>query len=445
MVRFLHTADWQIGMTRRFLEPEAQARYAAARADAIRRLGEIAEEQGCAFMVVCGDVFDSNQLTGQTVRRALEALRSVPVPVYLLPGNHDPLDAASIYRSEVFMAECPEHVTVLDRAGVHEVSPGVELVAAPWESKHPGRDLVGEVLADLPEGPAPAGVLRVVVGHGGVDTFDPDWRDHATIAVRPLLEALDEGRVHYVALGDRHSRTAVADRHDLCYSGTPEPTRETEVDPGLALVVDLAEVDGVDGGTAATSGWRVSTAAYPVATWRFRTMRREVDSAADLDALDAELAAVPDKDRTVVFLALRGTLTVAQHARLEEVRARHGDLLAALVEREQHREVVVVSDEDEWGELGLGGFLATAVEQIRAEAEAPAPGGDGAGVRGPGDGGPAAPARAVGAQMGHHREHQAGSVRTDQDSPVFVAGRPDDDESARDALALLYRLSRSGS
>ena len=159
MVRFLHTADWQIGMTRRFLEPEAQARYAAARADAIRRLGQIADEQGCAFVVVCGDVFESNQITAQSVRRALEALRSVPVPVYLLPGNHDPLDAASIYRSEVFRAECPEHVTVLDRAGVHEVSPQVHLVAAPWESKHPGRDLVGEAVAGLPAGPAPGGVL----------------------------------------------------------------------------------------------------------------------------------------------------------------------------------------------------------------------------------------------------------------------------------------------
>ena len=31
MVRFLHTADWQIGITRRHLDAEAQARFAAAR------------------------------------------------------------------------------------------------------------------------------------------------------------------------------------------------------------------------------------------------------------------------------------------------------------------------------------------------------------------------------------------------------------------------------
>ena len=44
-VRLLHTADWQIGMTRRFLEPEAQARFTAARADAVRRLGGVARDQ----------------------------------------------------------------------------------------------------------------------------------------------------------------------------------------------------------------------------------------------------------------------------------------------------------------------------------------------------------------------------------------------------------------
>ncbi|ANS78788.1 DNA double-strand break repair protein Mre11 [Serinicoccus hydrothermalis] len=409
MVRFLHTADWQIGMTRRFLEPEAQSRFTAARTDAIRRLGEVAAAQDCAFVVVCGDVFESNHLTGRTVRRALDALRTVPVPVYLLPGNHDPLDAASVYRSALFLAERPGHVHVLERAGVHEVSPGVELVAAPWESKHPGRDLVAEAMGLLPPGPAPEGVTRVVVGHGGVDTFDPEWRDHATIATGPLVQALDAGQVHYVALGDRHSRTEVAGRADLQYAGTPEPTRETEVAPGEALVVE------VDPG--APSGERVRVRGHRVGTWGFTVLDRQVDSDADVASLDAELAALPDPDRTVVFLNLRGMLGVVEHARLEEVRGRHADRLGALVEREQHRDLVVADDDAAWAELELGGFLGPAVEEIRAEAQRPAPAGS-----------PSA---------------QEAPVETS--SAPFLAGRPDDEASARDALALLYRLSRSGS
>ena len=44
-VRFLHTSDWQLGMTRHFLEGEAQARYSAARIDAIRHLVETLEQE----------------------------------------------------------------------------------------------------------------------------------------------------------------------------------------------------------------------------------------------------------------------------------------------------------------------------------------------------------------------------------------------------------------
>jgi DNA repair exonuclease SbcCD nuclease subunit len=73
-------------------------------------------------------------------------MRAIGNPVYLLPGNHDPLDASSVYTGPLFTSECPHNVIVLDRAGVHEVRPGVEIVAAPWRSKAPTTDLVAGVL-----------------------------------------------------------------------------------------------------------------------------------------------------------------------------------------------------------------------------------------------------------------------------------------------------------
>ena len=101
MTKFLHTADWQLGMTRHFLSDEAQARFTAARIEAITSIGALAVEEGCSFVVVGGDVFESNQVERQVVVRSLEAMKSTPdVTFYLLPGNHDPLDAASVFRSK---------------------------------------------------------------------------------------------------------------------------------------------------------------------------------------------------------------------------------------------------------------------------------------------------------------------------------------------------------
>jgi DNA repair exonuclease SbcCD nuclease subunit len=56
VTRFLHTADWQLGMTRHFLSPEAQGRFAQDRIDAVREIGVIAREQRAEFVVVSVDV-----------------------------------------------------------------------------------------------------------------------------------------------------------------------------------------------------------------------------------------------------------------------------------------------------------------------------------------------------------------------------------------------------
>src|SRR6201999_2808426 len=179
--------------------------FAAARRDAVADLGALAAEVGAEFVVVAGDVFEHNQLSPQVIGQSLEAMRAIGIPVYLLPGNHDPLDASSVYTSALFTAECPDNVTVLDRAGVHEVRPGLEIVAAPWRSKAPTSDLVGEVLDDLPAD----GVTRIVVGHGAVDILVPDRDRPSLVRLAALEAAIARGAVHYVALGDKHSRMRV--------------------------------------------------------------------------------------------------------------------------------------------------------------------------------------------------------------------------------------------
>src|SRR5271170_4085645 len=145
-MRFVHTADWQLGMTRYFLAGEAQPQYSAARRDAVAGLGSLAVQVGAEFVVVAGDVFEDNQLAPKIISQSLEAMRAIGIPVYLLPGNHDPLDASSVYTSALFTAERPGNVTVFDRSGVYDVRPGLQFVAAPWRSKAPSTDLVADVL-----------------------------------------------------------------------------------------------------------------------------------------------------------------------------------------------------------------------------------------------------------------------------------------------------------
>ncbi|BBY05115.1 metallophosphoesterase family protein [Mycobacterium noviomagense] len=358
-MRFVHTADWQLGMTRHFLAGEAQPRYSAARRDAVAGLGALAAEVGAEFVVVAGDVFEHNQLSPQVVSQSLEAMRAIGIPVYLLPGNHDPLDASSVYISALFTAERPDNVVVLDRAGVHEVRPGVQIVAAPWRSKSPTTDLVAEALDGVPND----GISRILVAHGGVDVLDPDPGKPAVIGLAALEDALTRGLVHYVALGDKHSLTTVGSSGRVWYSGSPEVTNfdDVESDPGHVLIVDIDEADPKRA---------VSVEARHVGRWRFLTLRHQVDNNRDIADLDLNLDQMTDKDRTVVRLALTGSLTVTDRAALDACLDKYSRLFAWLGLWERHSDLAVTPADGEFSDLGIGGFAAAAVDELVATARA---------------------------------------------------------------------------
>ncbi|OMC44735.1 exonuclease SbcCD subunit D [Mycobacterium sp. IS-1264] len=353
-MRFLHTADWQLGMTRHFLAGDAQPRYSAARRDAVAGLGALAAEVGAEFVVVAGDVFEHNQLAPQVIGQSLEAMRAIGIPVYLLPGNHDPLDASSVYTSALFTAERPDNVVVLQDAGIHQVRPGVEIVAAPWRSKAPTTDLVAEVLDGLTSSPT----TRILVAHGGVDVLDPDRDKPSLIRLAKLDDALARGALHYVALGDKHSLTRVGDTGRVWYSGSPEVTNfdDVESDPGHVLVVDIDE------------NHKVSVTPRHIGRWRFVTLQRQVDSSRDIADLDMNLDQLTKKDRTVVRLALTGSLTVTDRAALDACLDRYARLFAHLRTWDSHTDLAVIPADGEFTDLGIGGFAAAAVEELVATA-----------------------------------------------------------------------------
>ncbi|MCC5947523.1 MAG: metallophosphoesterase [Nitriliruptoraceae bacterium] len=355
-MRFLHTADWQLGMTRHFLSDEDQALFDEARLEAITRIGQLADERSCAFVVVAGDVFETNQPTPRTIGRALERLRDVPVPVLLLPGNHEPYNPGSVYRSRAFLDGCPDHVEVLhDRTPRHPAA-DVEVIGAPWTSKQPLTDLVTETCAGAPAD----GARRVIVGHGNADVLSGDHGAAGTVHVAALEEHLAAGRARYVALGDRHSTASVGSTGRIWFSGAPEPTSYREDDAGNVLVVELPD-DG---------DHRPDVEAVRIGTWRFVELVRELDGDADLEALLADLDALEDRARTIVKVKVQGTLSLTQAARLDTELERRADLFGALEHPERHTDIVVRPTDGDLDGLELTGYAATAMARLREDSRA---------------------------------------------------------------------------
>jgi len=349
MVKFLHTSDWHLGITRHFLNEEAEPRYRQDRLDAVRRMGELAREEGCQFILAAGDLLDSNHVDPRTLARLAEVLRSVPVPVYLLPGNHDPADAACALRGGAISELA--HVHVLHEGNVVEVVPGVELVPAPWRTHRPLSDLVGDACRDLEPGP-----LRIVLGHGAADALSPDTEDPARIRLVDVEKVITSGCVHYVALGDRHSTTPVGTTGRIWYSGTPEPTGFSETDAGNALVISLRR-DSI--GVTATS----------IGRWRFLRVAHAFVRDEDVVGLRAILQDIPNKEVTLVRLTLTGTLTLGGNAKLEDLLEEVGHWFAGVEISSGRSDLAVMPADGDFSDLDLSGFARAALDDLRVASE----------------------------------------------------------------------------
>ena len=180
--------------------------------------------------------------------------------------------------------------------------------------------------------------------------------DPAVVHTDACRAALADGRVHYVALGDRHSTWALPGEPRIGYSGAPEVTAHDETDPGQVLVVDVEP-------EAAT------VRPVRVGRWAFVRERAVLDTDDDLDALDARLGALAAPERTALRLTCEGTLTLRARARLDDVLAGHTPVLAAL--EVDTGELVTRPDDADVEDLGLSGFAASAAAELAAEVDDP--------------------------------------------------------------------------
>ncbi len=370
MARFIHTADWQLGMTRHFLSPEEQGKFTAARIDAIDTIGTLAATKDCPFVVVCGDVFETNSVPKRVITRALEAMGSHSgCEFWLLPGNHDHAGPGSVFNSEVFNEYLPGNVKVMATSGEYVTVSGDRIIAAPWHSKRPSSDLVVRAVAEWSKGSSGdqaakkgGGACAVIVaGHGQTMTFGGESEATAgppPIQLREIEEYVQRGTVQYVALGDRHSTTRVGDTGRIHFSGAPEPTDFGEVDSGNALVVDVDDskcvVDSVK-----------------IAKWEFHDLSGDLTSIEDCERFAGMMKALPNKSRTILRYSLAGQVPIHAKAWLDGQLSTLAETFAAFFVHERTSDLITVPDEIDLDEMSLSGFALEAASELEERARRP--------------------------------------------------------------------------
>ena len=227
-MKFLQTADWQIGMKAEHVG-KAGGRVREERVSAVKRVVDVAQKNSVDLVLVAGDTFENNGVDRVQVQKVADVLASVSVPIFLIPGNHDPLTPGSVWEHPVWKST--QNVRVLRDECPVKVPDGL-LYPCPVTEKQSDKDPTAWIRANETQR------IHVGLAHGTVEGIHQEEPDH------PIArDAASRGGLDYLALGHWHS-TATYPGPDnsvrMAYSGTHETTKFGERDSGNVLVVEIA-------------------------------------------------------------------------------------------------------------------------------------------------------------------------------------------------------------
>jgi len=297
-VRFIHSADWQIGKVFADLvehDSDQAALLKLARLKTVERIAQLATQQQADCVIVAGDVFDAQTVPEELLRRTVHALAGFAGPWLLLPGNHDAALSESVWTRLQRLPLPANVIPMLRPAPVLCAGGRLAVLPAPLQRRHESLD----ISAALDEMVTPDGALRVGVAHGSMKNRLPARSD----AVNEIADDRSEtARLDYLALGDWHGTLQIADK--TWYSGTPEPDRFKEPDRSPSGNVLLVEIEG--------PGHLPRVEPIRVGHFQWEKRTRQLHDAQDLELLDAQLRGLsPEPSRLVVDLTLTGSLPVS--------------------------------------------------------------------------------------------------------------------------------------
>ncbi len=298
MFRFIHSADWQLGA--RFTQFGASGRsLREARLITLEKALGLARKEAVDAFIIAGDLFEDNQVDESLVAAVEELFRGhASVPIFVLPGNHDPFAGPdSVWHRKPFLS-LPSHIRLLTDPGATDLG-GVFLLASPLQQKlstiDPSLRFV-ELAASLP-----ANSIKIGVTHGALAIEGKHQPNDFPIA----LDAASRAGLDYLAIGHWHSWLADTDGGRIVMPGTPEPDRFGSDGAGNVALVEISD-----------HGQPPRVQAIPVGTLAWHSLPFDFLSAeASRSSLDAGLAELAHgAGRTVLRVTLTGNASPAEIA-----------------------------------------------------------------------------------------------------------------------------------
>ena len=347
MIKFLHTADLQLGKAFRDILHDRGSRLREFRLESIDKIAQLARTHYVDFVLVAGDLFDAHTVDGHTASRAAAALSAIPAPVLIIPGNHDHGgDPTSIFNRHSFKSSLGANVRVVTSTDPIVLCDGRAVVfPCPLMQRHVLGDTTAHITKQFGSDAADATAVRIGLAHGGVVNFGAE-EEGATNQINP--ERAREADLDYLALGDWHGTLKINDR--TWYSGTPEPDRFKNNESGNVLLVEIQRREATP---------VVTTVPTACARW----IEREVQVHDDIGSLRDWFNAIGTPDQTLLKLTLDGSLSLTTATRLEQLLDQWAEKLLHL--RRDDSRLARIPTEGELDAIATEGPLKSAVDELR--------------------------------------------------------------------------------
>ena len=199
--RILHTSDLHL------------ERLADKACDSLTVVIDYAISQRVDMVIIAGDLFDHNRIENELVDFVVEQLGRLPVPVVILPGNHDCLVPGSVYEEAGFLYSDNIHLFTSPQGEVLELP---ELGISMWGKCIDTYDVDVLPLEGMPQ-PEQDGRWHVAVGHGYyVDGESPIFPSYHIRREEVVNSGWD-----YIALGHVPMFRGVCREPVAYYCGSP--------------------------------------------------------------------------------------------------------------------------------------------------------------------------------------------------------------------------------
>ena len=294
MVKFLHTADWHLGMKYSQLGDKAEK----ARQIRIKSVQKVLEHApDVDFVLVAGDLFDSNDVDRRLLNNVSEILGSSTVPIYIIPGNHDPLTLDSLYWDPIW--DTLNNVTIFKESEpftlpYHDVT----LYPSPVSQKQSKKDPTDWINVGSSESENKNYISRseisIGLAHGNLAI--EGFIDNPNFPINPNRTQLSD--LDYLALGEWHSLYSHQDPDGITrtiYPGTPETTKFGENTSGKAVIVEIEK-----------PGSPPVIQELDVGTLIWEKHNLEINSMTDAETLHLNIQQTPNPQNRVLSLNLTG-------------------------------------------------------------------------------------------------------------------------------------------